>query len=288
VNGGFEYGTWGGDEAWIPSTSLAAKFGKYSIALYAVGNNKLSGYSNYIDIRGMDKITLSAWITIWNRTAGAFQGVIWFYNSSKTLLSWTSWYETSTTDFGWTQISHTYTPSTEFPANTAYIRITFQWWAAGSPYCTGDAYIDGVQINMGDQIPTFQDFTTYAYNWCPEKIETTSATTVSWASASWTDILTLNLECESTMLLLIFAHCHCYNGDASDQGFLLHFDDVSLAETYVIHDGRGNYSVHSVKIATRGSHHIDMKMVRGGSSGTVYGYERRLTTLKGFYQGGTT
>lgn len=288
VNGGFEYGTWGGDEGWIPSTSLQAKFGNYSIALYAVGNNKLSGYSNYVDIRGMDKVTLSAWITIWNRTAGAFQAVVWFYNSAKTLLSWTSWYETSATDFGWTQISHTYTPSTEFPANTAYIRLTFQWWAASPPYCTGDAYIDGVQVNFGDQVPTFQDFTGYSYNWCPEKLETMSATTVSWTSGSWTDILTLNVECESTMLLLIFAHCHCYNATATAVVHRLNIDDVPLTDTYVEHYSRGNYSVHSVKIATKGSHHIDMTMALGGAGGTVYGYERRVTVLKSFYQGGTT
>lgn len=302
VNGGFEYGTWGGDEGWIPSTTFAAKFGKYCIALYAVGNNKVSGYSNYIDIRGMDKVTLSAWITIWNRTAGAFQGVIWFYNSSKTLLSWTSWYETSTTDFGWTQISHTYTPSTDFPANTAYIRITFQWWAVGSPYCTGDAYIDGVQINMGDQIPTFQDFTTYSINWCPEKIETVSTTEIAWSNQTWTDILSLGFECESTMLCLIFAEARAAvtkdSGTAETNAeFKLLMDGYDISGTFgwvgfvelsPSQSIRGHYSTHTVQVLAKGSHTLKLQMIANIAGSTARAWDKRLSILKGFYQGGST
>jgi hypothetical protein len=302
VNGGFEYGTWGGDEGWIPTATFAAKFGKYCIALYAVASNELSGYSNYIDIRGMDKVTLSAWITIWNRTAGTFQGVVWFYNSSKTLLSWTSWYETATTNFGWTQISHTYTPSTDFPTGTAYIRITFQWWAASSPYCTGDAYIDAVQINMGDQIPTFQDFTAYSYNWCPEKIETMLATELAWSNQTWTDILELGFECESTMLCMIFAHAR--GSIKKDSGtaeanaeYKLLLDDSDISGTFgwigkvemapneIL---RGCYSSHSVAIITKGTHTVKMQMIANIAGSTARAYDRRISILKGFYQGGAT
>jgi len=146
----------------------------------------------------------------------------------------------------------------------------------------------------GFQGITTQNFTGYSYNWMPEKIETISTSTYAWSSTEWTDILTLNFECESTMLIILFAdisYVRTYN--ASDDVLLvLAMDDSQLSETASAIGSNGTiktpYSMHSVQIPTKGSHHIDLKMKSAISGHTVEAYGRRLSILKGFYQGGTT
>jgi hypothetical protein len=156
----------------------------------------------------------------------------------------------------------------------------------------------------GFQWITTQNFTGYSLNWMPEKIETISTTEIAWSSPdTWTDILNLTFECESTMLCIIFADARARiykdSGTAeSASWFKLLLDDNQISGTFgwigkvplaAGEDLRGNYSIHSVAIPTKGSHTIKMQMKAGIVSGsTSYAYDRRLSVLKGFYQGGTT
>ena len=290
VNGSFEYGTWGGGET--QSTDYA-KFGKYSAKLVAAGTNMWSGYSNYIDVRGLASITISTFVKITALTTGNFIAKIEYYNSAKTAISDEYiWNLGATQD--WTQQTLT---KTSFPANTAYARVIFAWHnGSGNP--TGTAYVDGWQINVGDQIPTFQDFTTYSYNWMPDKIETTSTTTVSWSSDTWTNVLELSFECESTQLCIIFATIDgsvVRSSSGYAQGlFQLTIDGTELPATLMsigadsIVKTHDNVSIHTVAIVEKGSHTLRIRMSAQTGSTTVYAFHRRLSILKSFYQGGTT
>jgi hypothetical protein len=145
-----------------------------------------------------------------------------------------------------------------------------------------------------------QNFTTYAYNWCPEKIETQSTTEVAWSQQTWTTVLELTFECESTMLLLILAHAvgRLYSTEAGHKGFSfrLTLDDTELYDTNMRFIGyhsaanyrQDNYSVHNVAIKTKGSHSLKLQMYTESLNCILYTYGRRLSILKGFYQGGTT
>jgi hypothetical protein len=299
VNGSFEYGTWGGDES---QDTTAAKFGKYGASMPASGTNKNSGYSNFIDIRGMTTITLSVW-TLINITIGNFYCQVYFYKSDKTACSTISadMAVISATETVYTQHSHTYTIATDFPSDCKFIRVKTAWWnISGNP--SGTAWFDCWQSNMGDQIPTFQDFTTYSYSWMPEKIETIATSSYAWSSINWTDLLELTFECESTMLCTIFAHCSSAavnkTGAAIDVGvdMKLTLDGTDIDETaFSLLDYEPNnygfdmvYSVHSVKIMAKGSHSLKIRARTYRADVDSQFLGRRLTILKGFYQGGTT
>lgn len=300
VNGGFEYGTWGGDET---QDSTDKVFGIYSAKLETSAANKNTGYSNWIDIRGLNYFTVATYLK-GTMTTGNFYFQVFFYNSAKTALSpdHDDALVRSTNINQWTQFSKTYQVAADCPSGTAYIRLRFAWWnGSGNP--TGTMRIDGVQLNAGDQIPQFQDFTVYSYNWMPEKIETIATSELSWSSDTYTDILTLNFECESTMLLLIFAYCNCYvqNTSGSDKVssalFRLYIDTTFVTASHGQLGGHtvasgglhhSNYSCHSVQVVEKGSHTLKLKMATGELNTTAYAISRRLTILKGFYQGGTT
>jgi len=159
---------------------------------------------------------------------------------------------------------------------------------------------DGFKWIIKPKQSSFCNFTTYAYNWCPEKIETQSTTEVAWSQQAYTTVLELTFECESTMLLLILAHAQgrLYSVDAGHKGFSfrLTLDDVELSDTVMRFIGyhsagnyrQDNYSVHNVAIKTKGSHSLKLQMYTESSNCILYTYGRRLSILKGFYQGGTT
>jgi hypothetical protein len=120
----------------------------------------------------------------------------------------------------------------------------------------------------------------------PEKIETVSTTQTSWSSSTvWSDppILELTFECDATMLLLIFTHC-IFVGIGS---LRLLLDDTVIPETQMVVNSC-MWSPHSVAIKTKGIHTLKMQMISNEQGVTVYGYGRRMSILKGFYQGGTT
>jgi len=163
------------------------------------------------------------------------------------------------------------------------------WWnASGNP--SGTAYVDGWQLNVGDQIPAFQDFTAYSFNWMPEKIETVSTTQIAWSSSDFTTILELSFECESTMMCLIFSSCHFQNQPNYQMDWQVTLDDVTLDSTFqiagdILYIAQGT---HFVKIVEKGSHTLKLQMRRASGSGVIYATTRRLTILKSFYRGGTT
>lgn len=148
----------------------------------------------------------------------------------------------------------------------------------------------------------FANFTTYAYNWCPEKIETTATTEYAWSDQTFTVVLELSFECESTMLLFIsaFAAAQIKNVSLADwsmclANFHLKIDGSFIATTEALlgsplQQGKkflAPYSTHSVAILPKGSHTLQLCMRAEYSGTTSYCTSRRLTIMKGFYQGGT-
>jgi hypothetical protein len=263
------------------------------VGLECSGANKQSGLSNYIDVRSIYTLTISVWFRVSSYTSGDVHGTVCYYDSAKTLISSQDFGNTSgVTD--WTQKSIT---KTSFPSGTCFIRLLFR---AGTQI---NAYADGWQLNAGDQIPAFQDFTTYSYNWCPEKIETVALTELGWSSFSYTDILQLDFTCESTMLIILFAFAAIYTGNNTGGTHwhtgteaILQLDGTDQMNTWAIMAGymdNGHliytpYHSHTVLIVPKGAHSIKMRMRPRGLDFTSYTQARRLTILKGFYQGGTT
>jgi hypothetical protein len=144
----------------------------------------------------------------------------------------------------------------------------------------------------------FHTNTTYSMNWCPEKIETCSATDISWTQESWTTILELaSVECEGSMLLFMFAHCDVeVYAQTQSASLRLTLDDVELTETnmdfgigdWATYGLKSCYSCHAVKIVPKGLHSLKLQLASGTADHTVLGKARRISVLKGFYQGGNT
>jgi hypothetical protein len=160
---------------------------------------------------------------------------------------------------------------------------------------------DGFEWIVKPKVLPFACFTGYSNNWCPEKLETMSTTSLSWSSTDWTNVLDLQFECESTMLIVAFAFMdtEMYRASAGSLfGFVkLTLDDVDLPATQaVLYEDGGNgltafevpVHIHTVFTALKGVHHLKIAMRVYSSSYTIWGYSRRLSILKGFYQGGTT
>jgi hypothetical protein len=161
---------------------------------------------------------------------------------------------------------------------------------------------DGFKWIVKPKVSPSVNFTGYSYNWCPEKIETSQATTLSWSSTAWTDILELPFECESTMLLLIhgYANGYIHNDETSpklcERSHDLTLDGNPLPVTlawiggYCLNNSwlSAPYSVHTIAIVEKGSHIIRLRMKANVINSTANAYERRLSMLKGFYQGGST
>lgn len=304
MNASFEYGDWGGDESL--QTSGAAHGNKF-IRLVADGTDQVySGFSNYIDIRGYDKITITAQMKVPNYVKGNANARVWFYDANKDVCSednWNNWKQLTSQTGEWHKYSKTYTIADDFPSDCAFVRLRFCWYYTDLPEGTFD--IDAVQVNFGDQIPAFQDFTVYSYNWMPEKIETNKSTEKAWSSdTSWTDILKIeNFECESKMLLLIFSHAKTWvtNDGSGGRGcaakLRLKIDGnvldatnqlVGLDELAENSAFYAPYSTHAVSIQSKGTHTLTMEMQTYGVFQTAKVTDRRLTILKGFYKGGAT
>jgi hypothetical protein len=301
MNPSFEYGTWGGSE-YISTT--APKFGKQCIRLDATGNT-YSGYSNFVDIRGLSKFAVSAWTWVGTVITGNFYLRIFFYHANKTPCESDYWdiAVITSVEGDWTQHSLTFTLGEAVPSDCAFIRVMCCWWNTnGNP--NGSCSIDGWQFNTGDQIPVFQDFTTYSFNWCPEKIETNAITEFSVISDTWQTVLKLeSFECESTMLLLIFSHVTDVHlgGTGMTLAFYLSVDapnDDDQTQTGKLTDTYGNLStnssiadlpisLHSIAILAKGLHTLRLHVRKIGSYSIVI-YQRRLSMIKSFYQGGTS
>jgi len=294
VNPSFEYGTWGGDET---VTTVNPKFGKQYVTLTASGTNKSSGYSNFIDIRGLIYFSISVWL-VGVVTTPYFVLQIYFYKVDKTACSpnGNDIEMISTDQSVWTQHTRIYNVSTELPSDCTFVRLRFSWWnSSGNP--NGWMDVDGWQLNVGDQIPAFQDFTTYSFNWTPDKIETASSTQTAWSSTDWTNALELSFTTDSKMLLLIhaFVDIDITTTTTSAEALLkLTMDGTDLVATMehlghmVANSFYGGYASHTVFVVEKGSHTLRMAMKACLSGVTVYATDRRLSILESFYQGGAT
>lgn len=160
---------------------------------------------------------------------------------------------------------------------------------------------DGFRWVSRPKLLPVQNFTNYSSTWCPEKLETLSTTSVSWSSTDWTNVLDLQFECESTMLIVAFAFMdtELYRASAGSLfGYVkLTLDDVDLpaTQTAIYEDGGTGLTafevpvhIHTVFTAPKGIHHLKIAMCVYSSSYTIWGFARRLSVLKGYYQGGTT
>jgi len=165
---------------------------------------------------------------------------------------------------------------------------------------------NGFQWITKPKLSRSQNFTTYSLNFMPTKIDTESTTQVAWSSdTNWTDILELAFECESKMILFIHAYTKVtvYKEASADHkqigsDFKLTLDgtDVDTTSGHVASDEpatlgywlKSGYSCHDVLIVEKGSHTLRIAVrMMGGTGVTAYYYDRRLSILKGFYQGGT-
>jgi hypothetical protein len=147
-----------------------------------------------------------------------------------------------------------------------------------------------------------QNFTAYSMNWCPEKLETESAVDIAISDTFFTDILELPFQCDSTMLIFINAYVngYIYNNSANPAAmYRLHrllLDGNYVPVTYGMIGGYclsashfdAPYSIHTVAIVGKGSHVLKIQMCAVQINSIAYAIQRRLTILKGFYQGGTT
>lgn len=297
TNPSFEYGTWGGDETHCP----VSKFGQYCAQMIASQQNKSSGWSNYIDVRVHEKISLGVWLRIL-KYAGSFVGTflasVNFYDANKSPLTpdHADWVNIDTWDDSltqWTKYTKIYTIADDFPDNVAFIRLHFAWWnAAGNP--NGDAYIDGVQANFGDQSPAFQDFTTYSERWMPKRIEVVSSTELSNPTPNqWVDVLMKSFTVlEDNMFLIIFANVDIYAtaGSTVDLNVVwkLTLDGNDLCKTETIFSLTDNLfkkyggPVPLIWFTTmnKGPHTVKLQTYR--YSGTsLYCYDRILMMLTG-------
>jgi hypothetical protein len=146
------------------------------------------------------------------------------------------------------------------------------------------------------------NFTGYSLNWMPEKIETMASSELAWSSQDWTDILELGFECESTMLCIILIDARgsikkdAGTAEANAEYRLLldgnyisgTFGWIGKVEFTVNEALHGHYSMHTVAVVPKGSHTLTMQMIANIGGSTARAYDRRLTIIKGFYQGGTT
>jgi hypothetical protein len=146
-NGSFENGVWEGS---LVITTNESVYGQNSAKLVADGSNTNGIWSNFVDIRNFDQLTISAFVKISEIKTPSFYGALYFYNATKQLLSkknHVDWLllNSPTSDF----VRHNKTFSTsEFPEETRYVRVRFRWWNEdGNP--SGVAYLDGIQINGG-------------------------------------------------------------------------------------------------------------------------------------------
>jgi hypothetical protein len=161
---------------------------------------------------------------------------------------------------------------------------------------------DGFRWIVKPKVLPSVNFTGYSLNWMPQKIDTISATEIAWTSGEFTDILSLAFECESTMLCFIYADARgsIIQGSGVIDAvalFRLVVDESELTATKGYIGERlpttgdylyGCYSMHTVVTITKGLHTLRMQMAVAYTTSTAKAYDRRLSIIKGFYQGGTT
>lgn len=294
-NGSFEHGNWGGNG--VQSDALA-HHGKYSLILYPNGSNVYSGYSNLIECRGVSEITVSTYTRVSSYLSGNCRCTVLWYNASE-VYTGESDFGCTNGDHDWTQDKQTY-DVTSSDRSFARIRFSFQ---DDNP--RGTMLIDEVQVHYGDQIPVFQDFTAYSYNWMPDKLETVSPDDYANLTGDWTTVLMLDdIDLDSTMIIILWGWAYVTatrkigQGSGNTYVYLRLLVDDTDAYCFCLIGGildagdpfAGCYAPHLAISLTKGSHNIKMQARVWNATyndGTIHA-GRRLSLITAYGEGGTS
>jgi hypothetical protein len=146
-NGSFENGEW---EGVLVITQDEAVYGQHSVKLAANASNTGGIWSNFVDSTNFDQFTLSVFVKIPEIKNPSFFGALYFYNSSRQLLSTKNhidWLLLDSPNSDFVRYNCTLRVS-DFPEGTAYVKVRFRWWNEDKNP-EGVAYLDGLQLNVG-------------------------------------------------------------------------------------------------------------------------------------------
>ncbi len=138
----------------ITRSTDCSVFGGYSMKIQAEGGPSATSLSkvNFIDLRGLSKVCLSAYIRMHLRNAGTFYARITPYyedHMPMTPIDWTVLTQSGETQF--TRYWRSFDMSKlgdagELPLGTVFIKLSFGWDGA---LASGTAYVDGVKAEQG-------------------------------------------------------------------------------------------------------------------------------------------
>ena len=138
----------------ITRSTDCSVFGGYSMKIQAQGGPVATDLSkvNYIDLRGLSKVCVSAYIRMHLRNAGTFYArVTPYYEDGIAMpaIDWTVLTQSGETQFTryWRSfdMAHLGDPG-ELPLGTAFLKLSFGWDGA---LASGTAYVDGVKAEQG-------------------------------------------------------------------------------------------------------------------------------------------
>jgi hypothetical protein len=138
----------------ITRSSDCSVFGGYSMKIQAQGGPVATSLNkvNFIDLRGLSKVCISAYIRMHLRNAGTFYARVTPYYEdgiAMAALDWTVLTQSGETQFTryWRSFDMSKLGDTgELPLGTAYIKLSFGWDGA---LASGTAYVDAVKAEQG-------------------------------------------------------------------------------------------------------------------------------------------
>ena len=138
----------------ITRSTDCSVFGGYSMKIQAQGGPSATDLAkvNFIDLRGLSKVCLSAYIRMHLRNAGTFNARVTPYYADHmpmTPIDWTVLTQSGETQF--TRYWHSFDMSKlgdpgELPLGTTFIKLSFGW---DGGLASGTAYVDGVKAEQG-------------------------------------------------------------------------------------------------------------------------------------------
>jgi hypothetical protein len=138
----------------ITRSSDCSVFGGYSMKIQAQGGPEATSLLkvNFIDLRGLSKVCVSAYIRMHLRNAGTFYARVTPYYEDGIAMAALDW--TVLTQSGETQFTRYWRSfdmsklgdAGELPLGTVFIKLSFGWEGA---LASGTAYVDGVKAEQG-------------------------------------------------------------------------------------------------------------------------------------------
>ena len=141
VDSTFETGvaSWTGD---MTQSSTQKHGGTYSAKLIAAAAN-VTMDSEFLPAAGVKDIAF--WTYLISLTTPPFRYSLMYYDRNQTYISSEIFMTLTSTEADWTEHEYTHDPST-FPAGTKYVKLSFDFWNAGSNPA-GTVYIDDVILD---------------------------------------------------------------------------------------------------------------------------------------------